>query len=1452
MKGDFSRLDFDGVDNLNGVLHQQGKVLLDSDWNADTHMNLDWHDRAGREIFGAGVAARAGADVDAFKVVEASVDAGGGVPHVNITLLPGRIWADGRLVMLPAAPTPVVRTAEYLPAPWSDLPNTVDSIASGVQDGVILEVWRESVSAFQIPDKLMEPALSGPDTTERIQTGFVLKLARMNADDSCSTLAAKVKDRLANHGTLKVSLQPSESSMGDCPTAERGGYTGLEHALYRIEIARTNTGPTQFKWSRFNGGLVGRAVFDPIAKKARITANLAAIVNSGLSTFYLETVQYDKELGCWRTTFGARTTLNNSNELDLSAAPLLGTSLPAPDASDDDGAVFMRLWDGIAPVADFPVATGTTEPNELTEGIRLEFDPSAQTTEGDYWTCAVRAGGDNSQVLIDTKPPHGIHRHRVALGAIIWNATKTASFDKGEITDCRRAFRPLTDQKVCCTFTVGDGVGSHGDFDSIEEALLHLPRSGGQLCLLPGLHSTNAVIADRSSVVLVGCRYRTKLIPRPGAETQPIITVAHSASIRIEEIDLISLSGTAIEMRDAAETVIRENRIVALVHAIALGGGDNVLIERNKIRMLDKEGGDIAIVVTGAAVRVERNDIAVISADEPIKPNDPNTPDPKDICTDERIVYGRRNFVKTYVENMWRYVDRTLPSAAVYTAPGGIQVGAGSRDVKIIENRIDGGSGIGISLGSRPERSPEDQLGKKDALFVRPDTLGEKEATDVESISRVLYNLSMDGNDITHMGLCGIGVAAYYDVSKVPFLISVLQASITRNHIAECLAQTPHKDVGFILTRETGLAGISLADATDCSIRGNRIEHNGAAQRHPVSGVFVLYGENIDISENQIRGNGPAAPTRNELDRVGRGVSAGIYVGMSLKTVLQTYDLSRVSDVTDAVPAATIHDNTVVQPLGQALFLVALGPISVTNNSFTSQGADVASNPISAYAASVFILDLGIAKDMVRLFVAASFRHLARANDKAMAVDRAKTRAARFAAGVSTDSAAENARLRRLALLPGGSVLFANNRVLLDLRAPAYTRVLTSQIIASLDDIGYLSNQSECASLRDVVTAHTLLGGITVRTEANRFQEGLTTSLISLTSLGVLNTALGNQATHCIHVYGTRTINQHNMVADSTWCEEMYAGVGKKLTAFSAAIGASVAPSDEVVTRRLADETDRIDASYTALDSMRIENLDLAQQVQSARRRSLAREYDRTSTGAAAPTSRILSTRISYAAAVDRGLREEAAASRGTVADFKSNTIAIQGRVLTARGAAAKAMHVTIVDEQGTTIAEGVTDAHGSYALNVAADPAAATDGAYVVRVSDSAGTEVSRDALVLSRLPGSAVYREIALAQAQPAPQEQWRVHGIVLNRAGAPIAGVTVSVYDRDVRFDDFLGSSPTDEKGAFSVAFTRKDFDESGEEGPDIYIRVFDSNKRLLYSSETRVRKEAGKDETFAIRL
>lgn len=435
------------------------------------------------------------------------------------------------------------------------------------------------MNGFQIPEELIEPALGGPDTTERVHTAMAFKLLRLEAGDTCDNIRNKLKDDFSKKGKLKVSLQPTTVIPGECPVVEGGGYTGFEHNLHRIEIVHVNAGiPPMFKWSQFNGGLVGRGKFyaSTTPKKVTITANLQPIITSGLSEFYLEAVAYNQDKGYWEVTYGAEVTLNSDNQIELPNTPIFGS---IPSTTDS---VFFRLWNGVEKIADFLKNPANPELNELRDGIRMEFDApdGANYVPGDYWTFPVRAGEiKNKEILIGKEnggtiigePPQGIEYHRVPLAILNWNNAKSISFGKREITDCRHIFHPLTNQVGCCSFMVGDGKSSHGDFDSIEEALKHLPDSGGQICLLPGLHKTNALIEGTHNITIRGCDRMTKVIPGESNREAPIFHVKDSRYITIEHMDMVTLEGTAIvlegtDLGKLQEIEIHSNRIPLCVN----------------------------------------------------------------------------------------------------------------------------------------------------------------------------------------------------------------------------------------------------------------------------------------------------------------------------------------------------------------------------------------------------------------------------------------------------------------------------------------------------------------------------------------------------------------------------------------------------------------------------------------------------------------------------------------------------------------------------------------------------------------------------------------------------------------------------------------------------------------------------------------------------------------------
>jgi hypothetical protein len=180
----------------------------------------------------------------------------------------------------------------------------------------------------------------------------------------------------------------------------------------------------------------------------------------------------------------------------------------------------------------------------------------------------------------------------------------------------------------------------------------------------------------------------------------------------------------------------------------------------------------------------------------------------------------------------------------------------------------------------------------------------------------------------------------------------------------------------------------------------------------------------------------------------------------------------------------------------------------VVGNQFTTQGADYRINPFSFIAGAVLIMNLGVSQDLMAAMFLKSFRYVATGNQMLF------TDASDLAQAPAT-----SATLKFL-YLPSGNVMYTGNQTTLDLQDQVSNLAFSAQVIVSLDDVAYNNNQSEVRSLFDILLNDVTLIGATVRASDNRFQEGFTITLNSLMSVGFMNMAATNQATHCIQVFG--------------------------------------------------------------------------------------------------------------------------------------------------------------------------------------------------------------------------------------------------------------------------------------------------------------------------------------------
>ncbi len=100
---------------------------------------------------------------------------------------------------------------------------------------------------------------------------------------------------------------------------------------------------------------------------------------------------------------------------------------------------------------------------------------------------------------------------------------------------------------------------------------------------------------------------------------------------------------------------------------------------------------------------------------------------------------------------------------------------------------------------------------------------------------------------------------------------------------------------------------------------------------------------------------------------------------------------------------------------------------------------------------------------------------------------------------------------------------------------------------------------------------------------------------------------------------------------------------------------------------------------------------------------------------------------------------------------------------------------------------------------------------------------------------------------------EKRFRIRGVVRRRGKKKgIPDLRVQALDKDLFFDDRLGSATTDGDGRFEIRYAESDFRDFFESRPDIYLRISDAAGSVLFTTEDKVRYEAQDTEKFIIEL
>jgi hypothetical protein len=918
----------DAHQDYSGVYWEGGTAITDADLNAAFDANRERDEALSRSFI-----APAGSADDGWKASALASTPVGGVQMVSFTLAAGHYLLDGTLLRN-AAPYDFTAQPHGLSAslepgmalPWPD----ADNLPGGERfDAIVLDNRTFGVGDSE-DTELREVAMRSDPATRVLQSPKVRILT--DVAPTCGAARAQVMVRLAgtcatqappspairSRGRLRVGFGPVTKQDNPCAPEQATGYFGRLNHTIKVML----TAPDRFVWTTRNAGEIYRATLDD-ATTLRVLTPFDDSSRFPTAGQIVEILPWDSRLPNDEVT-AAR--LGRFHALATGYAPgsetlTLNTAVDADlqawlTAQGAGGFVYLCFWQPPAIENQTSTATGADVPLADT-GISLDFIKPGCT--GDQWTFSVRARTPTTvfpRRFLDAggQPPSDVRRAADLIALIHW--TVMGGVVTGHLHDCRRKVRPLWKQNRCCTITVGDGLSSFGDVDSLPEAIAMLPHEGGRICLLPGTHQGPADLSDLHDVTLEGCRGQTR-ITRAG--TDPVLLIEDSRRITLRDLAIDDGDGLAVA---AARTTA-----LALDHVETAGRGSAVsLLDGTQTRLLHcRFIAEAEPAIVPPAAYPQLRPLAFVGG------NGLDIADCTFLCNTESL---------------------SLMSL------GGLQIAGGSRDVRIVRNFIAGGVGHGITLGHLDvirvggliygELETLSTLGtsvrtvmsanakwtanSRVAEFSGDDVLAYSEATgtDISEVRDLLQGVAISyqenpvaitevaqqgclgidptltlpepadddvdwtdyipggsirhihilDNEITAMGGSGIGIASWSTSRRVANGESVVEGLVVeRNHISNCARVAVATSIPDADLAQIGFGGIALDVVQGCRIADNVIQAIGIAHRSPSVGIYLAEALAGAIEDNEIVGVGrPEITTTRTI----QGIWGGIVIDRAL------------------------------------------------------------------------------------------------------------------------------------------------------------------------------------------------------------------------------------------------------------------------------------------------------------------------------------------------------------------------------------------------------------------------------------------------------------------------------------------------------------------------------------------------------------------------------------------
>lgn len=433
MKTQISRDTFDAGQRHSGVYLQQGRMILDADWNELTDIQKTRLADALRDAI-SGRLAPAGAIPGGAPRVGGLVVFADPAGSANIRIAPGSLYVDGVPARLDAAAPMAVNAQPEYP---------IGADYSGQNLLLYADVWERSVTALHDPG-LMDAALHGADTATRSQTMLQVKWCPDTVDPMDPAVNPPLGDAAL---TLKLRSVASSGDPCDPCAAQVDVDERLGNYLFRVEVHEyvAASGTLTLKWSRDNGAeaaAVGETppgfeqgggvweYFD--ADTERLLGNHFASNPTKLRGLIKES---------FGTPGGANEPKTHVRQWDGYLVVQLAGAGTLVDGRDRGVDLFMGTQADTAH-GRVHVAAGTLRIN--LERMELTLASTGKRfVPGDHWLATVReATHESGDVVLAAAPPRGVRHHYLLLGALGVDKKLKAQDDAFRR---RMAFPPLTD-----------------------------------------------------------------------------------------------------------------------------------------------------------------------------------------------------------------------------------------------------------------------------------------------------------------------------------------------------------------------------------------------------------------------------------------------------------------------------------------------------------------------------------------------------------------------------------------------------------------------------------------------------------------------------------------------------------------------------------------------------------------------------------------------------------------------------------------------------------------------------------------------------------------------------------------------------------------------------------------------------------------------------------------------